>query len=164
MVRVIYLSPNYGITTTLWEVTVEAINQITNVSHRKTHHVHLRLFNTLEALREFYHYDGAGVDRKALDTLCMLSVIHVEFIDSQYCLSLSPCTHGIQSLVSKLGILAMTTNQLIFRFYYDLLNCQQDETREERKFELVVSVAYIKETSVVEVNVVHGENMGKYYS
>ena len=55
----------------------------------------------------------------------------------------------------------MTTDQLILRFYYDLMNCQQEETRGERKFELVVSVGYIKETSMVEVTVIHGENMGK---
>ena len=54
----------------------------------------------------------------------------------------------------------MTTDQLILRFYYDLMNCQQEETRGERKFELVVSVGYIKEKSTVEVTVIHGENMG----
>ena len=55
----------------------------------------------------------------------------------------------------------MTTDQLILRFYYDLMNCQQEETRGERKFELVVSVGYIKEKSIVEVTVIHGENMGE---
>ena len=55
----------------------------------------------------------------------------------------------------------MTTDQLILRFYYDLMNCQQEETRGERKFELVVSVGYIIEKSTVEVTVIHGENMGK---
>ena len=54
----------------------------------------------------------------------------------------------------------MTTDQLILRFYYDLMTCQQEETRGERKFELVVSVGYIKEKSTVEVTVIHGENMG----
>ena len=57
-----------SITTTLWEVTVEAIDQITDVSRRKSHLVHLRLYNTLKALRVFYHCDGAGVNGKALDT------------------------------------------------------------------------------------------------
>lgn len=57
-----------SITTTLWEVTVEAIGQITDISRRKSHHVHLRLLNTLKALREFYYCDGAGVNGNALDT------------------------------------------------------------------------------------------------
>ena len=57
-----------SITTTLWEVTVEAIDQITELSRQKSHHVHLRLFNTLKALREFYYCDGAGVNGTALDT------------------------------------------------------------------------------------------------
>ena len=57
-----------SITTTLWEVTVEAIDQITELSRQKSQHVHLRLFNTLKALREFYYCDGAGVNGTALDT------------------------------------------------------------------------------------------------
>ena len=64
----IYYEPSISVTTTLWEVTVKAIDQITEISRRKPHHVHLRLFNTLKTLREFYYCDGAGVSGTALDT------------------------------------------------------------------------------------------------
>lgn len=57
----------------------------------------------------------------------------------------------------------MSTEHLILRFYSDLVKHQQDEAKEEKQFgELVVSVGYIKESSVVEVNVIQGENMGKH--
>ena len=58
----------------------------------------------------------------------------------------------------------MPTDQLIVRFYSDFLKHQQEQGKAEKFGELVVSVGFIKESSVIEVNVVHGENMGKFFN
>ena len=57
-----------SITATLWEVTVKAIDQISDVSHKKSLPVYHRLFNTLKSLREFYYLDGSGVSAEILDS------------------------------------------------------------------------------------------------
>ena len=52
----------------------------------------------------------------------------------------------------------MSTDQLIVQFYTDLVETQQSEVNREKKFgELVLSVGY---TSMVEVAVIQGENLG----
>lgn len=56
----------------------------------------------------------------------------------------------------------MTTDQLIVRFYADLVETQHSEINGENRFgELVLSVGY---TSVVEVTVIQGENLGTFTS
>ena len=56
----------------------------------------------------------------------------------------------------------MPTSQLIIRFYSDLLKQQKDESDGEGKLgELILSVGYARETSMVEVSVVHGDNIGE---
>ena len=52
----------------------------------------------------------------------------------------------------------MPTEQLIVQFYADLEKTQHSETNREKNFgELVLSVGY---SSVVEVAVIQGENLG----
>ena len=56
----------------------------------------------------------------------------------------------------------MPTNQLIRRFYFDILKQQHRENRGERKYsEILLSVGYVKEKSTIEVTVIHGDNMSK---
>ena len=67
-----------------------------------------------------------------------------------------------QLLSSRLDILAMSTNQLVRHFYLDILKHQHRVSRGETRYsELLLSVGYIKETSSIEVTVVHGDNMSK---
>ena len=57
----------------------------------------------------------------------------------------------------------MPTQLLILRFYCDILIRQHSENRGDRKFgELLLSIGYIKETSMIEVTVIHGDNMSKF--
>ena len=63
---------------------------------------------------------------------------------------------------SKLDILGKPTDQLIVHFYSEVLKLQQERIEKEKTAgELILSVGYLKETSVVEINVVHGDSMGK---
>lgn len=56
----------------------------------------------------------------------------------------------------------MPTPLLVLRFYGDILKRQHRENKGDKKFgELLLSVGYIKETSTVEVTVIHGDNMSK---
>ena len=58
----------------------------------------------------------------------------------------------------------MTTDELIVHFYSDLLKRQQEESRGDQQFgKLVVSVGYARESSVLEVSVIHGDNMGEFF-
>ena len=69
----------------------------------------------------------------------------------------------MQKVKARLDILRLPTGQLIDHFYSDLLQHQQEENgKEKRVGELVVSVGYIKETSAVEVNVVQARDVGRY--
>lgn len=56
-------------------------------------------------------------------------------------------------------VLCLSTDQLIRRFYSDIVN---EEAIKEFQFdgELVFSVGYIKETSLVEVNVIQTKDIG----
>ena len=60
----------------------------------------------------------------------------------------------------------MPTDQLIVHFYSDFLDHQQEQSKAaaEKYGELVVSAGFVKGSSAVEVNVIHGENMGKFYA
>ena len=68
---------------------------------------------------------------------------------------------ALQSLKSKLDILGMPTDQLIVHFYSDFLDHQQKQSKAEKFGELLVSAGFVKESSAIEVTVIHGENMGK---
>lgn len=57
----------------------------------------------------------------------------------------------------------MPTDQLIVGFYSDFLNHQQEQSKAKKFGELVVSAGFIKGSSAIEVNVIHGENMGKFF-
>ena len=57
-----------SITATLWEVSVEAIAEVVDDSHKKNLSVYTRLRNTLNSLKDFYYCDGAGVSGQALDS------------------------------------------------------------------------------------------------
>ena len=68
---------------------------------------------------------------------------------------------SLQSLKSTLDILGRPTDQLIAHFYSDVLKYQDEGIERERIVgELILSVGYLKEESVVEVNVIHGDKMG----
>ena len=67
---------------------------------------------------------------------------------------------ALQSLKSKLDVLGMPTDQLIIQFYSDFLK-QQEQSKAVKFGELILSTGFIKELSAIEVNIVHGEHMGK---
>ena len=55
----------------------------------------------------------------------------------------------------------MPTDELIVRFYLDFMKHQQEKIKEKKFGELQFSVGYIKESSVIEVNIIQGDDMGK---
>ena len=69
--------------------------------------------------------------------------------------------HRPQTLCAKLDILRLPTEKLILRFFSDLAQRQSDEV-ESGKAELgtlLISVGYLKQSSVVEVDVIQGKNL-----
>ena len=57
-----------SITATLWEVSVEAIAEVINDSHKKHLSVYTQLRSTLNSLKDFYYCDGAGVSGTVLNS------------------------------------------------------------------------------------------------
>ena len=55
----------------------------------------------------------------------------------------------------------MPTNELIVRFYSEFMTHQQEQVKQGKFGELTLSVGFMKESSVIEVNIVQGDNMGK---
>ena len=65
----------------------------------------------------------------------------------------------LQTLYSKLDILRLPTDKLILRFFSDLAQLQREE-KERGKEEfgtLLISVGYLKQNSVVDVDVIQGK-------
>ena len=67
----------------------------------------------------------------------------------------------LQTLYSKLDILRLPTDKLILRFFSDLAQLQREE-KERGKEELgtlLISVGYLKQSSMVEVDVIQGRRL-----
>ena len=63
----IYILCN-SVTANLWRVSIEAIDEISDVCRQRNVPLHHRLVNVLKLLREFFYCEGAGVSGQALDT------------------------------------------------------------------------------------------------
>ena len=69
--------------------------------------------------------------------------------------------HHPQTLYTKLDILRLPTEKLILRFFSDLAQRQHEEV-ESGKAELgtlLFSVGYLKQSSVIEVDIIQGKNL-----
>lgn len=67
---------------------------------------------------------------------------------------------SLQTLFLKLDILRLPTDELILRFFSDLVQLQSHEFEGEKKLGTFhISVCYIKEESVVEVKDIQGKGL-----
>ena len=69
--------------------------------------------------------------------------------------------HHPQALYTKLDILRLPTEKLILRFFSDLAQRQHEEVKSGKAElgTLLISVGYLKQSSVMEVDIIHGKSL-----
>lgn len=67
----------------------------------------------------------------------------------------------LQTLSSKLNILRLPTDKLMHQFFSDVANCQHEQLKQGRTElgTLLLSVGYLKEKSVLEVDIIEGKGL-----